>query len=226
MSKPVLHIANKNYSSWSLRPWLLMTVLGIPFEEKLHGFGEDFSFSPSRRVPLLEDGDARVWDSLAIVETLAESHPQVWPADRIARAWARSTTAEMHAGFNALRETCSMSCGQRVRLAKISPALTADLERLDALWREGLSRFGGPWLAGDAFTAVDAFYAPVAFRIQTYGLTLGDDALAYAERLRELPAMQAWMADALAEDFREASHDAWVSAAGEVIADHRVPPAA
>ncbi len=222
---PILHIANKNYSSWSLRPWLLMQTLGIPFEERLHRLGTDFSFSPSRRVPLLEVGDLRVWDSLAIVETLAESHPQVWPRDREARAWARSAAAEMHAGFAVLRDVCSMSCGQRVRLPAIPPELALELARLQVLWQDGLRRFGGPWLAGAAFTAVDAFYAPVAFRIQTYGLELGENALAYAARLRALPAMQAWYADALAEPFREDAHDAQVRAAGTILADHRVPVA-
>ncbi|RMH94806.1 glutathione S-transferase family protein [Lysobacter pythonis] len=219
----ILHIANKNYSSWSLRPWLLMTELGIPFQERLHRFGTDFGFSPTRRVPVLEAGDIAVWDSLAIAEYLAESYPGVWPPNRAARAWARSAAAEMHSGFDALRETCSMSCGQRVALGDIPPALAKDLARLDTLWNDGLSHFGGPWLGGKHFSAVDAFHAPIAFRLQTYSLTLGETATAYARRLLDLPGMRRWYADALAEDFREDAHETWVASAGEILADHRAP---
>ncbi|MBS0226197.1 MAG: glutathione S-transferase family protein [Proteobacteria bacterium] len=220
-----LHIANKNYSSWSLRPWVLLKMLDIPFEERMHPFGELFSFSPTRRVPCLNDGDITVWDSLAITEYLAEHHSEVWPRDVIARAWARSAAAEMHSGFAELRNICSMSCGQRVVLNTISPALADDIARLDALWNEGLWRFGGPFLAGKEFTAVDAFFAPVAFRIQTYGLKLGDAGAAYAQRLRELPAMRDWYAAALAEPWREEAHESSISAHGRVTADLRTPTA-
>lgn len=216
-----LHIANKNYSSWSLRPWVLMRTLEIPFQERLHVFGSDFGFSPTKRVPVLTDDEAVVWDSLAIAEYLADSHPQVWPADRIARAWARSAAAEMHSGFTQLRNDCSMTCGQRIQLIGISPQLRVDLDRLEAVWNEGLARFGGPFLAGPVFTAVDAFFAPVALRIQTYGLHLNDTALAYARRLRELPAMQAWYAEALLEPWREGSHEAHIAACGRIIDDLR-----
>jgi len=223
----VLHIGNKNYSSWSLRPWVLMQELGIPFEERLHRFGiDDFGFSPSRCVPLLQEGDATVWDSLAIAEYLAETHPTVWPENRVARAWARSATAEMHSGFSALRGTCSMSCGHRITLRAVKPELQADLARLQSLWNDGLSRFGGPFLAGNRFTAVDAFYAPVAFRIQTYGLQLDQACLDYAARLRALPSMQAWYTEGLAETFRDPPHDAWVTASGDVTADLRAPATA
>lgn len=217
----VLHIANKNYSSWSLRPWVLMKTLGIDFVESLHRFGEDFAFSPTKRVPCLIDGEVVVWDSLAIVEYLAESYPQVWPAERNARAWARSAAAEMHSGFNTLRDMCSMACGQRVALTQMSEALTTDLARLQQLWNDGLQRFGGPFLAGEAFTAVDAFYAPVAFRIQSYGLQLDAAAMAYAARLRALPAMQDWYRQALAEPWREPAHETSIAKYGRVTADLR-----
>jgi glutathione S-transferase len=171
-----LHIGNKNYSSWSLRPWVLMSERGIPFREELHVFGDGFrgagGKSPSGKVPCLHDGKRIVWDSYAIAEYLAERHPGVWPADDDARAWARSAAAEMHSGFTALRGECSMNCGLRVRLNAPSDALRADLARIASLWGEGLERFGGPFLAGSTFTAVDAFYCPVAFRVQTYGLEL------------------------------------------------------
>lgn len=222
----LLHIANKNYSSWSLRPWMLLSELGLPFEERLHVFGGGsnhaafLAFSPHGRVPCLHDGDTVVWDSLAIVEYLAERH-SAWPREAAARTWARCATAEMHAGFDALRTQCSMSCGLRVRLHGIGPALAADLARIDALWSEGLRRFGGPFLAGECFTAVDAFYAPVAFRLQTYGLVPGEAAAAYAARLLARPAMQRWYADALAEPWRDGEHEQAVARAGEVIADLR-----
>lgn len=221
----VLHIANKNYSSWSLRPWLLMRVLDIPFEERMHLFGEDFGFSPTRRVPVLVEADLRVWDSLAIVEYLAEDERRVWPADRRARAWARSAVAEMHAGFNALREVCSMNCGVRVALHDpAAPSLVADLARLDALWSEGLATHGGPFLAGAAFTAVDAFFAPVVLRAQTYALPLSATAEPWVRRMLALPAMQQWQREALAETARDHAHDADLTRRGRITADLRAAP--
>jgi glutathione S-transferase len=228
-----LHIANKNYSSWSLRPWVLMRELGIAFEECMHPFDQResfFEFSPTGKVPCLHDGDIVVWDSLAIVEHLAESvardrgaesHPGVWPSDPRARAWARSAAAEIHSGFAALRQHCSMSCGIRVRLHEHPDALAHDVKRIDALWSEGLRRFGGPFLAGPSFGAVDAFFAPVAFRVQTYALELGDAAAEYAQRLLDLPSMQQWYADALAESWRDAGHEVELRAAGRWTADLR-----
>jgi glutathione S-transferase len=226
----VLHIANKNYSSWSLRPWILLRELGIPFEERLHVFADGSNreafraFSPSGTVPCLVDGTLTVWDSFAITEYLAERHPTVWPAAATARAWARSAAAEMHSSFGALRNACSMTCGQRVRLKSMPPALTQDLGRLEELWTDGLDRFGGPFLAGRVFSAVDAFFCPVAFRVQSYALPLGTRARAYVDRLLALPGMAAWYEAGLAETFREAAHEAEISAAGEVIADLRAPP--
>jgi|SRR6185436_11791826 len=248
-----LYIANKNYSSWSLRPWVLMTQLGIPFRERLVPFPTDGSdahpvfraFSPTGRVPCLhdrgqpiaarpqrsedgrpwseevprDDGATVVWDSLAITEYLAERHAGVWPADAAARAWARCAAAEMHTGFATLRQICSMSCGIRVRLDEIPPPLARELGRLAELWSEGLARFGGPFLAGAAFTAVDAFFAPVAFRVQTYGLGLPEAPAAYAARLLALPAMRAWYAAALAETLRDPTHDRVVG--GTLLEDLR-----
>lgn len=225
-----LYIANKNYSSWSLRPWVLMRQLKIPFTEELLHFGDQATWreylkvSPAGKVPVLTDGPVRVWDSLAIAEYLHERHPGVWPQVSVARAWARCAAAEMHSGFQALRSQCSMSCGVRIKLHQVDAALKADVARVSALWTEGLQAFGGPFLAGDSFSAVDAFFAPVAFRVQTYGLALPADAQAYVDHLLALPVMQDWYAAALAERFREAEHDAWTTQHGTVTSDLRVAP--
>jgi glutathione S-transferase len=222
-----LYIANKNYSSWSLRPWVLMRELGIPFREHLLPFGEELSWqsfrklSPSGKVPCLVDGDIVVWDSLAIAEYLAERHDGVWPREARARAWARSAAAEMHSGFGELRNRCSMTCGQRIRLHEVPAPLERDVARLAALWNEGLRRFGGPFLAGGSFTAVDAFYAPVAFRTQTYELALDVQAGAYASRLLTLRAMREWYADALKETLRDQPHEDDVARVGTVLQDLR-----
>ena len=223
-----LYIANKNYSSWSLRPWVLLHELGIPFKEHLMPFVSDgvgrsfFTFSPTGKVPCLVDGGLVVWDSLAIVEYVAEIHcPKVWPAERVARAWARSACAEMHSGFTALRNICTMNCGIRVRLSEITPQLAADIARIDELWQEGLARFGGEYLAGSAFTAVDAFYAPVAFRVQTYGIELSAPSAAYAQRLLALASMQQWYAAALEESWREPAHEDEARQAGTWLEDLR-----
>lgn len=223
-----LHIANKNYSSWSLRPWLLMRNLGIPFVEHMHpfpqaGVWETFrNFSPNGRVPCLVDGERVIWDSLAITEYLAEANPQVWPEDRDARAWARCAVAEMHSGFTALRSHCGMSCGVRVEMGQVADALAKDIARVDELWLEGLRRFGGPFLTGARFSAADAFFAPVVFRAQTYGLPLSGPAAAYRDKLLTLPEMVEWYQAALAETWREPGHEAEVAAAGEVVSDFRV----
>lgn len=222
-----LYIGNKNYSSWSLRPWLLLRALDIPFDERLLPFGDESvwagfrALAPAGKVPALVDDGRLVWDSLAIVEYLAERHAGVWPTDPAARAWARCAAAEMHSGFGALRSQCGMNLGIRVRLHEVPPALAADVARVDTLWTEGLHRFGGPWLAGAAFSAVDAFFAPVAFRVQSYGLRLGPAAAAYAERLLAHPDMQAWAAAGLAETFRDPEHEAECRVAGEWTADLR-----
>ena len=210
-----LIIGNKNYSSWSMRPWVLMRACGIVFtEEKLRfDFSPDSAFrravaavSPAGKVPvlLLNDGFA-VWDTLAIAETLAELFPQagVWPADARLRARARSICAEMHSGFSALRSHCPMNIEaslteQGARIWAAQAAVQADVARIEALWADALQVSGGPFLFGD-FGAADAFYAPVVMRLLGYGLPVGDAARAYAGRVAAHPAVAQWMADALAE---------------------------
>jgi glutathione S-transferase len=235
-----LYIANKNYSSWSLRPWVLMQELGILFEERLVPFvsagqaSPFFDFSPTGKVPCLVnhrdsvEGDAgigphgaAIWDSLATSEYLAEHHPGVWPKASDARHWARSACAEMHSGFGTLRRICTMNCGVRVQLPAITIELLVDLNRIDQLWLEGLNRFGGPFLAGSVFTAVDAFFCPVAFRIQTYGLALSPPAMNYAKTLLELPAMLRWYDEALDETWRDEAHEIDMRQTGTLLQDLR-----
>ena len=222
-----LYIANKNYSSWSLRPWVLMRELSIAFNERLLAFGRHDLWkafrevSPPGKVPCLVDQGTAVWESIAIVEYLAERHTGVWPVNPAARAWARSAAAEMHAGFSALRSQCSMSCGVRIRLHEIAAPLKADLARIGVLWNEGLRRFGGPFLAGKEFCGVDAFFAPVAFRIQSYGLKPDAPSAAYAQRLLDLPTMREWYAAGLAETFRDEPHEAEILEVGTVLEDLR-----
>jgi glutathione S-transferase len=211
-----LHIGNKNYSSWSMRPWVLMRQAGIAFDEVLLRFdsfepGSQFKrevarVSPTGRVPVLVDDDGfAVWDTLAIAETLAERFPEkaLWPADSRARARARSLCAEMHAGFGALRTRCPLNIEASLpavgaRIFAEQPAVRADLDRLAQLWTEQLAASGGPLLFG-AFTIADAYYAPVASRIRTYALPLPTEAAAYAGRVLALPGVQAWIDGALAE---------------------------
>jgi glutathione S-transferase len=222
-----LYIANKNYSSWSLRSWVLMRELHIECREHLVPFGDDARWheyrkiSPTSKVPCLVDGETVVWDSLAITEYLAERHDAVWPDAPKARAWARSAAAEMHSGFGELRNRCSMSCGQRVRLHEFPAGLQRDIARLSILWNDGLHRFGGPFLASAAFSAVDAYYAPLAFRIQTYGLSLDRAAAAYAEHLLGTSAMRTWYAEALKETLRDAAHEEDILTFGTVLEDLR-----
>lgn len=204
-----------------------MRDLAIPFEERLTPFVEGANwnafreFSPNGRVPCLHDESTVIWDSLAIVEYLAERHPGVWPEESAPRVWARSAVSEMHSGFTELRECCPMNCGLRVELAAMSTTLMAEIARIDEIWAEGRSRFGGPYLSGPRFHAVDAFFAPIAFRVQTFSLPLSDSAGAYVEHLLQHPAMQLWYEAALAENWRETSHENEVAAAGTVLADYR-----
>jgi glutathione S-transferase len=222
----ILHIGNKNYSSWSLRPWAVMQALKIPFSERVHpliegGSWDEFQyFSPTGKVPCLVDEKTTVWDSLAIVEYVAEEYPQVWPSDKKARAWARCVAAEMHSGFQTLRSTCGMNCGVRIKLHEISPAVLKDVARIEEIWAQGIEEFGGPYLAGDAFTAADAFFAPVVFRIQTYGLPLNNPiAKEYYEELLYSPALQTWYKEALQEKWQLNDHE--IGNKGEVIEDFR-----
>ncbi len=219
--------ANRNYSSWSLRPWVLMRALGIPFEDRIEPFlaPENYDafrlFSPTGQVPVLIDGERTVWDSLGIALYLAERHDGVWPSDDGARAWAVCAAAEMHGGFAALRNERTMNVGVRVDPVPGSDALDRNVARITELWAEGLDRFGGAWLAGADFTAVDAFFAPVAFRVRTYGIDVGPQGLAWVERIIAHPAMREWEDAALAETWREAGHEAELAASGSITADFR-----
>lgn len=218
--------ANRNYSSWSLRPWVLMRALGIGFEDRIEPFAKPVnwdafrSFSPTGQVPALIDGKRTIWDSLGIVLYLAERHEGVWPKNEAARAFAICGACEMHAGFSALRNQCPMNVGVRVAMKPMDAALAKDVARVRELFEQGLAQFGGPWLAGPDFTALDAFFAPVAYRIRTFGLDVGAGQ-AWVERIIDSPAMQDWEAQALAETWREISHEEEVAAIGTVTADYR-----
>ena len=220
--------ANRNYSSWSLRPWVLMRTLGIPFEDEfvtfagLDNYKEFRRFSPSGTVPTLVDGDRTVWDSLAIILYLADRHDGLWPTAEAARAWAQCVAAEMHGGFSALRNDCTMSVGVRVARKPDSAALKKDVARVGEILEQGLARFGGPWLAGSEFSAADAFYAPVVFRIRSYGLEVGPLGRGWVDRMVELPAMREWERQALAEPYRERGHEEELAAAGSITEDYRV----
>ena len=205
-----LVIGNKNYSSWSFRPWIAMKALGIPFEEILIPFGTplgnpDFkqrlaAFTPAGLVPVLIDGEVQVWETLAIMEYLAEKFPdkRLWPADRIARAQARAISSEMHAGFAALRGECPMNIRRPVRERALPEAARANVARVDAICSDCRARYGGPFLFG-AFCAADAMYAPMVARLNTYGIEVGDAARAYMDAVMALPAWVEWRAAALAE---------------------------
>lgn len=200
-----LYIGNKNYSSWSLRGWLAAKLSGAPFREvkiQLRGtFNPDNrSFSPSALVPALHDGRVHVWDSLAISEYLAERHAGMWPEDPVARAWARSITAEMHSGFSTLRDEMTMCIRERLDVRPWSDRLAANVARVEEIWTETRRRYGkgGPYLLG-SFTLADVFYAPVAFRFQTYGVTPAGPAGAYLAALLAHPFVKEWEKDALAE---------------------------
>ncbi|MEP7276742.1 MAG: glutathione S-transferase family protein, partial [Betaproteobacteria bacterium] len=181
-----LFLGNKNYSSWSLRGWLVARLSGAPFEEVFAPLGgvtpnpAYFAFSPSGLVPCLHDGDTRVWDTLAIAEYLAERYPAMWPADPLARAWARSITCEMHSGFHAMRSAMTMCIRERVDVRPWSPAVVQDVARVTQIWNDSRARFAavGDFLCG-AFSIADCFYAPVAFRFRTYAVAPDGDAARY-----------------------------------------------
>ena len=179
------------------------------------------AFAPNGMVPVLVDDQRTVWDSLAISLYLGDRHDGVWPQVESARAWAQCVACEMHSGFSALRNDCTMNVGVRVRRNPDSPALTRDLARIGEIFEEGLKRFGGPFLAGESFTAADAFYAPVVFRVRTYDLPLGALGNAWVQRMLGLPAMREWEEAALAEPYREEGHEAELVAAGSIVADYR-----
>jgi glutathione S-transferase len=193
----LLVIGNKNYSSWSLRPWLAMKVLKLDFEEKrvslyLPGAKDEIlKHSPAGKVPCLVDGGTRIWDSLAILEYLAEKHPQLWPADRAQRAAARSISAEMHSGFPNLRQHMSMNVRKRFPGKGRTPEVDAEIERIRAIW----SAAKRPFLFGE-FGAADAMYAPVALRFRTYEVELPPACRAYSEATLALAPMREWIAAA------------------------------
>lgn len=203
-----LIVASKRYSSWSLRPWLAMRVAGAPFEEQViilrqpDTKAEIARYSPSGVVPVLRDGDLTVWDSLAIIEYVAERFPAagLWPSDAAARAVARSVSAEMHAGFQALRMACPMNLGMRFAARDRGEAVDAAVARVCAIWR-GLREkhaASGPFLFG-AFTAADAMYAPVVCRLDGYSIPVDDVCRAYMDAVLALPAFQEWRAAGLKE---------------------------
>jgi glutathione S-transferase len=204
-----LVIGTKRWSTWSMRPWLVLTRAGVPFEELLIELRQENNISgeairphsPTGLVPALKDGELTIWDSLAICEYVAERHPELWPANPAARAQARAAASEMHSGFASLRGECPMALEAEPKPAELSAATGKDIRRIVTLWREMLERWGGPFLAG-SWSIADAFYTPVATRFRTYGVRLtdyGDDgaAGAYAERLLETPEFLAWERDAL-----------------------------
>ena len=208
MSVPILVIGNKNYSSWSLRPWLAMKVLGVPFQElriPLYGPGaaeEVLRYSPTGKVPCLVDGVTRIWDSLAILEYLAESHP-LWPDEPASRAVARSASAEMHSGFQALRQNMSMNVRKRYPGKGRTSESLADIARIVALWSGCREQHGRPgdFLFG-RFSAADAMYAPVVLRFHTYEVELPPVCREYADAVLALPAMREWIAAAERETER------------------------
>jgi glutathione S-transferase len=207
MSEFHLVIGNKNYSSWSLRPWMLMTHLGVKFRETIlqldtPQFKDEIGrYGPSGRVPVLLHGELAIWDSLAICEYIAEFTGQGWPADRKARAVARSVCAEMHSGFANLRAEWPLNATARGRRTPMTPGLEADIERIEEIWSDCRSRFGksgGPWLFGE-YSIADAMYAPVVLRFNTYGAPLTETARWYIAASLEDPAMQTWLLAAKSE---------------------------
>lgn len=227
-----LFIGNKNYSSWSMRPWVLMTQSGIPFTEQLVRFdgfeaGSQFnktllSVNPVGKVPVLVNSalgaNSAIWDSLAICEYLAETYPELhlWPTDKTARARARSLCAEMHSGLVPLRSHCPMNIEAHLpevgaRLLHDHADLRANLQRVVTMWQTELTQSNGPMLFG-AFSIADAFFAPVCMRIRTYGLPVPDDVQAYVARVVSLPSVSRWMQEALAEKDFIASQEPYRSA--------------
>jgi glutathione S-transferase len=218
-----LYIGNKNYSSWSMRPWVLLTQAGIAFDEvmvRFDSFEADSAFkaalaglSPTGKVPVLVDADLPIWDTLAIAEYVAEQYPDklLWPTDKAARARARSVCAEMHSGFTGLRGNCPMNIEANLPdvgalIWRDKPAVRADVARLVEMWSALLQQYGGPLLFGH-FTVADAYFAPICTRIKTYGLPVPAGIAAYVDRVLALPGVQAWITQAKAEkdflDFEE-----------------------
>lgn len=215
MTKLTLYVGNKNYSSWSLRPWLALEACGIPFEDVVIPF--DFSagnpkfkeISPTGRVPVLHHGDIRVWESLAIIEYAAELFPEagLWPEDAAERAVARSYSMEMLSGFRALRNACPMNIRREKRAIDLPDGVMDDVERIETIWREAVARSGGPFLFG-RFTAADAMFAPVVSRFEVYDLTRKQSSLEYMDAVKTHPAFRKWQEAALNESWIVAEDEA------------------
>ena len=206
MTKPILVIGNKNYSSWSMRPWLALRYLDIDFEEIqiplfTPGYKEKLrAYSPAGLVPIYREADVTIWDSLAILEFLAERHPHLWPRKTEARALARAVSAEMHAGFQSLRTYLPLNCRARDRRISFTEDVNKDISRVLEIWKQcrGLYRSKGPWLFGE-FSIADLMYAPVASRFVTYGVTTGNAAQEYIDAVMNDANVARWMAEAAAE---------------------------
>lgn len=210
-----LYLGNKNYSSWSLRPWLLMKHFAIPFTEHMVSVaGRDYNpalkpLAGNARVPCLHEDGFQVWDSLAIAETLAERHPEMWPADPKARARARSICAEMHAGFAKLRTAMPMNLKFKLKGKPATPEVQRDIDRVIEIWQEARTQFAtadGPWLFG-RFSIADAMFAPIVCRFDVYNVNLPQLAAAYRDALLAHPAMQEWTAAAVQESEAHAHYD-------------------
>jgi glutathione S-transferase len=212
-----LILANKAYSSWSLRPWILLAQLKIPFEEVIIPMDQPetranmLKYAPTGKCPSLQDGKIAIWESLAIIEYLAEAYPEktVWPKGKAARAHARSLASEMHAGFVALRQTCPTNFRRPVRAIALSDDVRGDVARIEAAWAHARATFGrgGPFLFG-RFSAADAMFAPVVNRLHAYDVSVSTQTRAYMEAIMALPAWKAWIADAHAEPWRIERYDA------------------
>lgn len=206
MSDLILYVGNKNYSSWSFRPWIALEGAGVPFTDRVIPF--DFAsgnpqfrdLSPTGKVPVLHHGAVRVWESLAIIEYVAELFPEkgLWPQDAAARAEARSISMEMLSGFRAIRNACPMNIRRKPSAIDLPDGVTDDVARIETIWKDALARSGGPFLFG-AFSAADAMYAPVVNRFEVYCLTTDETVLAYMARMKAHPAWRKWQAAAEAE---------------------------
>jgi glutathione S-transferase len=212
-----LIIANKAYSSWSLRPWILMATFNIPFEEVvIPMYRPDtkkkmLKYAPTGKVPSLQDGDVSAYESISVIEYIAEKYPKkaIWPKNKIARAWARSLSAEMHAGFQGLRQHCPTNFRRPVKKRELTEAAAADVQRIQAAWAAARRKFGkgGPFLFGK-FCAADAMFAPVVNRLHTYDVPVKKETRAYMDAIMALPAWQAWIKDAHKEKWTHEAYDA------------------
>jgi glutathione S-transferase len=223
-----LHITNKNYSSWSLRPWVLMRACGIEFDEVLHRFTPRQSERLPRHFALRPGTLAGGWRHRGLgfaghrrIPCPSGIRRSGRPTTR-ARAWARCAAAEMHSGFATLRNEHGMNIGVRVAVTNRSPGLLADIARIERLWSEGVDRFGGPFLAGPEFSSVDAFFAPVVYRFRSYGVAVADTTADYMDAMLGHPALREWELAALDEDFRDPAHEAELAQIGTVTDDLRV----